>query len=76
MASDIRALGAGLIVIGPDAAAYARHATCVIVPGEMVDAEAAGAAMMLPLQMFAYHTALRRSQNPDAPLNLSKVVVL
>ena len=42
----------------------------------MADAEVAGAAMMLPLQIFAYHTALRRSQNPDAPLNLSKVVVL
>lgn len=76
LARDIRALGADLIVIGPDAAAYANHATYSIVPGEMADAEAAGAAMMLPIQTFAYHTALRRAQNPDAPLNLSKVVVL
>ncbi len=76
LARDIRVLGAGLTVIGPDAEAYADHATCVIVPGEMADAETAGAAMMLPIQIFAYHTALRRSQNPDAPLNLSRVVVL
>ena len=76
LARDIRALGAGLIVIGPDAEAYAQHATCVIVPSGIADAEVAAAAMMLPLQIFAYHTALRRSQNPDAPLNLSKVVVL
>ena len=76
LACDIRALGADLIVIGPDAAAYANHATCVIVPGGMADAEVASAAMMLPIQIFAFHTALRRSQNPDAPLNLSKVVVL
>ncbi len=76
LASDIRALGADLIVIGPDAAAYAEHASCVIVPVGMANPEVAGAAMMLPIQTFAFHTALRRSQNPDAPLNLSKVVVL
>ena len=76
LARDVRALGAGLIVIGPDAAAYGEHATCTIVPSGMPDAEAAAAAMMVPIQLFAYHTALRRSVDPDSPVNLSRVVVL
>lgn len=76
LARDMRALGAGLIVIGPDAAAYAEHATCAITPGTMTSAEGAAAAMLVPVQLFAYQTALRRGQNPDAPVNLSKVVVL
>lgn len=76
LARDVRALGAGLIVIGPDAAAYGEHANCTIVPVGMPDAEAAAAAMMVPIQLFAYHTALRRCVDPDLPVNLSRVVVL
>ena len=74
LARDIRALGATLIVVGADAAAYAgiaQHMVVVDLPGE-----AAAAALLMPAQMFAYFSALRRGQNPDAPANLSKVVIL
>lgn len=76
LARDIRALGATLIVIGSDAAAYDGIAQAVVVPEGLVDDEAAAAVLMMPVQMFAFATALRRHQNPDAPVNLSKVVVL
>jgi len=73
LARDIRALGATLIVVGADAAAYAgiaQHMVVVDLPGE------AAAALLMPAQMFAYFSALRRGQSPDAPANLSKVVIL
>lgn len=75
LARDIRDLGASLIVIGPDAAAYADLANLTIKAGTM-NAEPAAAALLIPAQLFAYFTALRRGQNPDAPVNLAKVVVL
>ena len=76
LARDIRALGATLIVIGTDAAAYADIAQIVLAPSGMSSGEASAAAMMIPVQLFAFATALRRGRNPDMPVNLSKVVVL
>jgi glucosamine 6-phosphate synthetase-like amidotransferase/phosphosugar isomerase protein len=29
----------------------------------------------LPIQVMAFETAMRRGANPDAPVNLSKVVI-
>lgn len=75
LARDIKALGAAVIVVGCDAAAYGGVADMVIAPEGMADDAAAGAALMLPVQVFAFATALRRDKNPDAPVNLSKVVV-
>ena len=76
LARDIRALGATLIVIGTDAAAYADVAQIALAPSGMSSGEASAAAMMIPVQLFAFATALRRGRNPDSPVNLSKVVVL
>ncbi|MEZ5776903.1 MAG: SIS domain-containing protein [Paracoccaceae bacterium] len=72
---DIKALGSSVIVIGADAAAYDGVADFVIAPGDMTDGAAASAAAMIPVQVFAFATALRRGQDPDAPVNLSKVVM-
>ncbi|UPH72228.1 SIS domain-containing protein [Abyssibius alkaniclasticus] len=74
LARDIKALGASVIVIGHDAAAYADIAELACPVSDMDDATGA-AAVLLPAQIFAYATALRRDQNPDAPVNLSKVVM-
>ena len=76
LARDIRALGATLIVLGSDAPAYAEVANLAIAPKGIPSGEAAAAALMLPVQLFAFATAIRRGQNPDAPANLSKVVII
>ena len=70
---DIKALGATVIVIGHDAAAYEAVADLTLALN--IDDAAGSAAIMLPVQIFAFATALRRGQNPDAPVNLSKVVL-
>ena len=72
---DIKALWATVIVIGTDAPAYDKVADLTVAPGKLTAEAAASAACMLPVQMFAFATALRRGQNPDAPVNLSKVVM-
>ena len=74
MARDIKALGASVVVVGGDASAYEKVADFAIAPGAMM-ADAATVALLLPLQIFAFATALCRNQNPDAPVNLSKVVI-
>lgn len=74
LAKDIKALGATLTVIGEDAGDYAEVADMCIDTG-MKDAAAASVAAMLPVQIFAFATALRLGNDPDAPVNLSKVVV-
>lgn len=74
LARDMRALGATVIVIGPGAEAYAGEAHVALAPPGL-SGDAAGAALMIPVQLFAYATAIRRGRNPDAPVNLSKVVV-
>ena len=76
LARDIRALGAALIVIGTDAAAYEGIADLTLAPVGLASDQVAAAALLVPVQLFAHATALRRGQNPDAPVNLSKVVVL
>lgn len=76
LAKDIRALGATLLVIGGDAPAYADVAHLALAPKGMTSAEAAASANLLPVQLFAFATAMRRGKNPDAPVNLSKVVLL
>ena len=72
---DIRALGATVVVIGSDAAAYSKVADLTLAQDADLDDATAATALMLPVQIFAFATALRREQNPDAPVNLSKVVL-
>ena len=62
-----------MIVIGHDAAAYDGVADLTLALN--IDDAAGSAAIMLPVQIFAFATALRRGRNPDAPVNLSKVVL-
>ena len=75
LARDIKALGATVIVIGRDAKAYEAVADLTLAQNTQMDDATGSAAIMLPVQMFAFATALRRGQNPDAPVNLSKVVL-
>ncbi len=75
LSRDIKDLGAALLVVGGDAAAYRDVADLAIEGDPALDAGAAAALTMLPVQAFAYETAIRRDRNPDAPANLSKVVV-
>lgn len=74
LARDIKALGATLLVIGADAGAYAAVADMCVETGMQTTA-ASSAAALLPVQIFAFATALRLGCDPDAPVNLSKVVV-
>lgn len=74
LARDVKALGVTLMVTGAGAEAYAGIADlCVPVPAGMSAAQASILALM-PLQIMAYATALRRGNDPDTPANLSKVV--
>ena len=75
LARDVKALGATLMVLGTDADAYRNIADLALAPNGPSDDSAASAALMLPVQLFALATALRRGKNPDAPVNLSRVVV-
>ena len=74
LARDLKALTATLIVIGSDAAAYAGIAD-LAVPLGMADDAAGSADAVLPVQIFAFATAVGRKRNPDAPVNLSKVMI-
>lgn len=74
LARDVDALGAAVIVIGQDAAAYGDLSDLTVAGGGALDPGQAAALTMLPVQLFAFHTALRRGCDPDAPVNLSKVV--
>ena len=76
LARDLKALGVTLLVVGCDAGAYAGIADLVIAPAGDVPPECAGPVDLLPLQVLAFETAMRRDKDPDAPVNLSKVVIL
>lgn len=76
LANDLKALGVTLLVVGPGAEHYSVVADLTIpVPAGLAEG-AATAVVLLPLQLVAYHTALRCGQDPDAPINLSKIVRL
>jgi glutamine---fructose-6-phosphate transaminase (isomerizing) len=74
LAQDLKALGATLLVTGAGASAYAQTADLAIdVPDGLSQAQASVLAL-LPLQIVAFETALRLGNDPDSPVNLSKVV--
>ena len=72
---DIMSLGATVLVVGSKAQAYAEVADLVIAAASESDPGLAASVDLLPLQVLAYENAMRRGRNPDAPVNLSKVVL-
>lgn len=76
LARDMTALGVTLLVVGPGAEAYRDIAHLVVSIPAGLDEGQAAAATLLPLQLVAFETAMRRNKDPDAPDNLSRVVIL
>lgn len=76
LARDMKALGVTLLVVGPQADRYGDIADLVIPMTAGLDDGQASILSLLPLQIVAFETAMRRDKNPDAPENLSKVVIL
>jgi len=76
LARDMKALGVTLLVVGPDAARYAEIADLVVPAPAALDDGQASVISLMPLQILAYETAMRRGKNPDAPEKLNKVVIL
>lgn len=75
LARDLKALGVTLLVVGKGAEDYADVADLIVpAPAGMSEAQASAVAL-LPIQVMAFETAMRRGANPDAPANLSKVVI-
>ena len=76
LARDVKALGATVLVVGAGAELYAGIADLVIPAAHDADPGRVAPVDLLPLQVLAFETAMRRGKNPDAPVNLSKVVIL
>ena len=76
LANDLKALGVTLLVVGPGAEYYNRVADLTVPVSLGLSESAATSATLLSVHLVAYHTALRLDQNPDTPVNLSKVVRL
>ena len=51
-------------------------ADLVVPVGGGLDDGQASLLSLLPLQILAFETAMRKDKDPDAPENLSKVVIL
>ena len=75
LARDMRTLGASVLVIGTGTEHYDGIAQLSVPLPASLDGGRGAAAALLPVQTFAFATALRRGRNPDAPVNLSKVVI-
>ena len=76
LARDVKALGATLMVVGPDTDRYGEIADLAVPVAAGLDDGQASLLSLLPLQIVAFDTAMRKGKNPDAPENLSKVVIL
>lgn len=76
LARDMKALGVTLLVVGVGAERYRGIADLVCPAAGGLDDGQANLLALLPLQILAFETAMRRSKNPDAPEQLSKVVIL
>lgn len=74
LARDMAALGSAVMVAGTDAGAYGDVAGLAVPLPKALTSGQAAVLSMLPLQFFAYFTAIRLGSDPDAPQNLSKVV--
>lgn len=76
LARDMKALGVTLLVVGPGAERYRGVADMVVPAPAGLDEGVINALSLLPLQIAAFETAMRKGKDPDAPENLSKVVIL
>lgn len=74
LAQDMKDLDAAVLVVARDATPYRPHADLALSLG--IDASAGASASILPAQIVAFEAAMLRDQDPDAPTNLSKVVML
>ena len=76
LARDMKDLGATLLVVGPNADRYGETADVTVATAPGLDDGQASLLSLLPLQIVAFETAMRKGKNPDAPEKLSKVVIL
>lgn len=76
LARDMKNLHATLLVVGADAYHYRGIADLTVPTLAGLDDGQASLLTLLPLQIVAFETAMRRGKDPDAPKNLSKVVIL
>lgn len=76
LARDMKVFGATLLVLGRDADRYAGIADLAVPTPEGLDDGQASLLSLLPLQILAFETAMRKGNDPDAPKNLNKVVIL
>lgn len=76
LARDVKALGVTLLVVGAGADRYAGVADLVVTAPDGLDDGQASLLSVMPLQILAYETAMRCGKDPDAPEQLSKVVIL
>lgn len=75
LARDLKALGVTLLVVGKGAERYDGIADLIVAAPEGFSEAQASVVSLLPIQIMAFETAMRRGSNPDAPANLSKVVI-
>ena len=76
LARDMKALGAAVMVVAGDATPYHAVADVTVSLGAELSNSVSASAALLPAQIVACETAMRVGHDPDAPVNLSKVVVL
>ena len=76
LAHDVKALGATLLVIGADSDDYEGIADMVFARPDGFDDGPANTVNLLPAQILAFEHARRCGKDPDAPVNLNKVVLL
>jgi len=72
---DLKAQGLATLVIG-DTQPYAATATAMAATDAGLPARLRQMLALLPVHLLAYATAVRRQQDPGAPPNLAKVVLL
>lgn len=76
LARDMHALHPTVLVVGPNADEYRDIADLAVASGVGLEDGQASVLSLLPSQIVAFETALRKGKNPDAPQNLNKVVIL
>lgn len=76
LARDLKALGVTLLCVGPNAERCHGIADLIVSAPAGLDDGQASLLSLMPAQIVAFETAIRRGKNPDAPEKLSKVVIL
>jgi glucosamine--fructose-6-phosphate aminotransferase (isomerizing) len=72
---DLAAQGLATLVIGANSVSYAGIATATAATPSGLPVPMRQLLAMLPVHLLAFFTAIQRGENPDAPRNLSKVVL-